>query len=155
MNMPSGTTRPRMSEILKRLALMLLRAPEATPSAEAAHVALLLAHVGWNRALGHHGMGYEPVLRSIEGEHPNLWSELRSRDCEAMIELIREAKLRSYADDRRVVLVCGIPDDRVHVEWCEEKDFPQAAREVEKSLRRRARATGGVMRRVTRRTGGA
>lgn len=138
--------RPKLSERLKEIALSALRDPEAVPSSAAAHAALLFAHVGWNRALGHLGGGYETILHGVTGGREDFWSELRSADPEVLIEAAREAELAKYPDDRRVVLVCGIPDGRVHVEWCEAEDFPEAVRAMRRQLGDKRRGRRGPAR---------
>ena len=40
--------------------------------------------------------------------------------------MVRQAKEKRYPDDRRVVIVCGMRGENVRVEWCEEKDYPEA-----------------------------
>jgi len=127
------TVRSKMSEILKELAQMSFRDPEAIPSSEAAHAALLFAQVAWNRALGHDMHAYDEVLRAFLRSNPNLWSELRSCDAETLIEAMCQAKELRYAADRRVVVVCGMRGGNVHAEWCEEKDYPRAS-ELAKGL---------------------
>jgi len=129
--------RPKLSEVLKEIALASMRTSETAPSSDAAHAALLFAHIGWNRALGHRGDGYESVLRSIGRESQAFWSELRSSDPEVLIQAAQEAKLAKYPDDRRVILVCGIPDERIHVEWCEADDFPKAVKVIRRQIRAR------------------
>jgi len=64
-----------------------LSQPEAEPSAEAAHAALLFAHVAWNRAavFGARGPDYRPMLREFEASNPRLWDELKSSDAEALV----------------------------------------------------------------------
>src|SRR3972149_5606799 len=116
-----------MSEIMKELALLSFRDPQAVPSSEAVHAGLLFAHVAWNRALGHDVAPYEKPLAVFLRSNPNLWSELLSRDAEALIETMRQAKEQRYSADRRVVVVCGMRDGNVHAEWCEEKNYPRAS----------------------------
>ena len=124
----------KMSEIMKELALTSFRAPQAVPSSGAAHAALLFAQVAWNRALGHDMQAYKELLKVFLRSNPNLWSELRSRDAETLIETMRQAKEQRYVADRRVVIVCGMRDGNVHVEWCQEKDYPQASELAKKRL---------------------
>jgi len=50
---------PKLSEVIKSIAVHMLAKPSRIPSTEAAHAALLFAHAGWNRALGHPLEGYE------------------------------------------------------------------------------------------------
>jgi hypothetical protein len=123
-----------MSEIMKELALMGFRDPQAVPSSEAAHAALLFAQVAWTRALGHDMQAYRELLKVFLRSNPNLWSELRSRDAESLIKIMRQAKEQRYLSDRRVIVVCGMREENVHVEWCEEKDYPQASEQAKKRL---------------------
>ena len=124
----------KMSEIMKELALLCFRDPEAIPSSEAVHAALLFAQVAWNRVLGQDMAGYNQVLKAFLRSNPNLWSELRSRDAETLIETMRQAKELRFPADRRVVVVCGMREGNIHVEWCAEKDYPQASRLAKKLL---------------------
>jgi len=71
--------------------------------------------------------GYDELLKVFLRSKASLWSELRSRDAETLIETMRQTKERRYPADRRVVVVCGMREGNVHVEWCEEKDYPRAA----------------------------
>jgi len=142
----------KMSEIMKELALMCLRDPQAIPSSEAAHAALLFAQVAWNRALGYDMNVYEEVLNVFLCSKPTLWSELRSRDAETLIEAMCQAKELRYSTDRRVVVVCGMREGNVHVEWCEEKDYPRAS-ELAKELLDSKFGTGRTIRKGRSRKG--
>jgi hypothetical protein len=124
----------KMSGIMKELALLSFRNPRAIPSSEAAHAALLFAQVAWNRTLGHDMQDYKALLKVFLRSNPNLWSELCSRDAEELIETMRKAKEHRYPSDLRVVLVCGMREGNVQVEWCEEKDYPQALVNARKRL---------------------
>jgi hypothetical protein len=48
--------------------------------------------------------------------------------------MIRQAKEKLYPDDRRVVIVCGMRGENVHVEWREEKDYPEAIELAQRRL---------------------
>ena len=112
--------RPRkISEILMELSERLLRDPAGVPSSEAAHVALLFAHVAWNEGVGldHAREGYRNVWEAIEAENPLLWDEFKSSDIDSMIDELVRYKKAHYPDDRRRILTCGIPDGKVRVEW--------------------------------------
>jgi hypothetical protein len=112
--------RPRkMSEILMELAERLLRDPAGVPSSEAAHVALLFAHVAWNEGVGldHAREGCRNVWETIEADNPELWNEFKSNDIDAMIDELVRYKEDRYPDDGRRILTCGIPDGKVRVEW--------------------------------------
>jgi hypothetical protein len=114
------TPQPRkMSEILMEMSESLLRSPGGVPSSEAAHVALLFAHVAWNE-----GVGLDPakegcrhVWETIEADNPALWNEFTSNDIDAMIDELVRYKEDRYPDDGRRILTCGIPDGKVRVEW--------------------------------------
>lgn len=121
------TVRSKMSDIMKELALMCFCNPQTVPSSEAAHAALLFAQVAWNRTLGQEVPGYKEVLKVFLRSNPNLWLELRSRNAETLIEMLREAKEQRFSTDRRVVVVCGMRERNVHVEWCEENDYPRVS----------------------------
>jgi hypothetical protein len=78
----------KMSEILKEMSERLLRNPRQVPSSEAAHVALFFANVAWNESVGldHPREGYRKVWEPIEAENPQLWTEFKSTDINALIE---------------------------------------------------------------------
>jgi hypothetical protein len=109
----------KMSEIMKEMSETLLRNPGGVPSSEAAHVALLFAHVAWNESVGldHTKDGYRNVWETIEAENPQLWNEFKSNDIDAMIDELVRYKQAHYPDDRRRILVCGMVPGKVHVEW--------------------------------------
>ncbi|MCI0423691.1 MAG: hypothetical protein L0312_31480 [Acidobacteria bacterium] len=108
----------KLSAVFKEMAATLFVDPSRIPSSEAAHAALLLVHVAWNREVGGPLLGqYQQVLGVFERSRPDFWSELRSHDCEALIDALRLLKRRRYSEDRRQVLVCGMKGANVHVEW--------------------------------------
>jgi hypothetical protein len=114
------TKRPRkMSEIMKEMSELLLRDPRKVPSSEAAHVALFFANLAWNETVGldHPREGYRRAWETIEAENPELWSELKSNDIDAMIDELVQYKKAHYPDDRRSILTCGIPAGKIRVEW--------------------------------------
>lgn len=128
------TTNSKMSEIMKDLAMMCFRDTRTVPSSEAVHAALFLASIAWNRTLGIDVPDYEEPLMVFTRSKPELWSELRSGNTEALIETMRQAKEQLYPMDRRVVLICGMREGNVRVEWCYEKDYPEAAELANKRL---------------------
>jgi hypothetical protein len=76
-------------------------------SSEAAHASLLFAYAAWDRATRPRTRGpdYHPLLRQFDSSNPNLWSELKSADAEAlMVELIAY-KQAHYPNDRRQIVV--------------------------------------------------
>ena len=109
----------KMSEIMKEMSERLLRNPGGVPSSEAAHVALMFANIAWNETVGlvHARKGYRSAWESIEAENPEMWSEFKSNDVDAMIDELVLFKKQHYPDDQRRILTCGIPDGSVRVEW--------------------------------------
>jgi hypothetical protein len=114
------TQQPRkLSEILKEMSERLLRTPTDVPSSEAAHVALFFATAAWNESVGlaYARDGYRRVWEEIEAANPALWNELKSHDVSGMIDELAEYKKAHYPNDRRRILLCGILDSKIHVEW--------------------------------------
>jgi len=113
-------TQPRkMSEIMKEMSERLLRNPGSVPSSEAAHTALMFANIAWNETvgLGHARKGYRPAWERIEASNPEMWTEFKSNDVDALIDELVQFKKQHYPDDHRRILTCGIPDGNVRVEW--------------------------------------
>jgi hypothetical protein len=106
-----------LSAILKDMAFTVLRQPEAVPSSEAAHAALLFAHVAWNRRADTRTPDYRPMLGEFEASNPDLWAELISTDPEVMIAQLAVYRERHHRNDHRYVVVCGMRDEQVHAEW--------------------------------------
>lgn len=121
------TTPLKMSAIMMNLAMMCFRDTRSVPSSEAVHTALLLANVAWNRAVGREVPDCEELLMVFTRSKPELWSELRSGNTEELIDSMKKAKEKLYPDDRRVILICGMREGNVRVEWCDEQDCPAAA----------------------------
>jgi len=114
------TSHPRkMSEIMKQMSEQLLRNPDAVPSCEAAHIALMFANIAWNESvgLGRARGSYRSAWEQIEAGNPEVWSEFTSNDVDAMIDELVRFKAKHYPDDQRRILLCGIPDGAVRVEW--------------------------------------
>ena len=110
----------KMSDIMKEMSERLFYNPDVAHSSEALHVALFFANVAWNECvgLGHDRQGYRSAWETIEAENPELWSELKSNDSNAMIDELVEYKKAHFPDDRRRILVCGgTPHSTIHVEW--------------------------------------
>jgi len=107
-----------MSEIFKEMALIVMKDPKSTPSSEAAHTALLLAHVAWNRAIGETFTDLEckRILRKFEKSRRSLWIELRSRDWKALVGELIQYKNRVYPEHKRIATICGMKEGNVHVE---------------------------------------
>ena len=113
----------KMSDIILKLATLLIRNPNGESSTEAYAAALFLTHIGWNKELGHDIENHKDFFKMLEKETPKFWSELISKDADALIETIRQAKKKLYPTDLRVILSCGLPGGKVRVEWCKEADF--------------------------------
>jgi hypothetical protein len=109
----------KMSEVMKEMSETLLRNPGGVPSSEAAHVALMFANIAWNETvgLGHSRKGYRSAWEMIEAENPEMWSEFKSNDVDAMIDELIQFKKQHYPDDQRRIRTCGIPAGKVRVEW--------------------------------------
>ena len=109
----------KMSEMLKEMSEVLLQNPDATHSPEAAHIALMFANIAWNESVGlvHPREGYRSAWEAIEAENPELWNEFKSTDVNAIIDELVEYKKARYANDQRRILVCGMIDGKLRVEW--------------------------------------
>ena len=79
----------------------------------------MFANFAWNETvgLGQLRKGYRPAWEMIEAENPEMWSEFKSNDVDAIIDELVEFKKQHYPDDQRRILTCGIPDGNVRVEW--------------------------------------
>lgn len=109
----------KMSEIMLKMAATLLKRPNSS-SSEAAHAALLFAHVSWNRANGIEDVfykWYKKVLKEFENSNPRLWNEFKVIIPEKMIKALISYKNEHYPKDSRVIRVCGMRKANVHVEW--------------------------------------
>ena len=109
----------KMSQIMKEMSERLLRFPSKVPTSEAAHVALFFATAAWNESVGLANArdGYRGVWETIEADNPALWNELKSNDVDQMIDELVRYKRNHYSDDRRRILLCGILDSKIRVEW--------------------------------------
>jgi hypothetical protein len=112
----------KMSKVLLDLAERLLAQPTEKTSSKGAAAALLLAHVAWNRAvdpLGGDQVGhYRKVLSAMKAENPNCLRELKSTDCESMIQELVDLKRALYPADDRIIRLCALtPQQTVRVEW--------------------------------------
>jgi len=109
----------KLSDILKEMSEQLLRNPAGPYSSEAAHVALMFANIAWDETvgLGCPRDGYRSAWEPIEAENPEMWSEFKSNDIDAIIDGLVQYKKKHFSDDHRRILVCGIPEGKIHVEW--------------------------------------
>lgn len=112
----------KMSKVLLDLAERLLAQPAEKTSSEGCAAALLLAHVAWNRAvdpLGGDQVGlYRKGLSALRAENPKCLWELKSKNCEAMIQELVDLKRTLYPADDRIISLCALtPQQTVRVEW--------------------------------------
>jgi hypothetical protein len=123
-----------MSAILKEMSQRLLKDPDVVPSREAATIALMFANFAWNETvgLGAPRDGYRPAWAKVEADNPKLWSELKTNDVNALIDELVQYKNENHGADQRRILLCGIIENRVRVEW-----VPPAAAGVDTSLEMR------------------
>lgn len=107
-----------MSDIIKEMAMTLLINPQF-PSSESAHIALLFSHVAWNRSLGKEISDdmYKIILKEIESSNPELWEEFILKDHNEIISGLIKYKEENFPGDKREIIVCGMRDHKVHVEW--------------------------------------
>jgi len=79
----------------------------------------MFANIAWNETvgIGHARKGYRSTWEMIEAENPEMWSEFKSNDVDAMIDELVEYKQKHFPNDRRRILTCGIPDGTIRVEW--------------------------------------
>jgi len=111
----------KMSKVLLGLAERLLAKPAEQSSSEGFAAALLLAHVAWNRAVdpldGDQVGNYRKVLAAFKAENPKYLQELKSADCEAMIQELVDLKKALHPADDRIIRLCALtPQQTVRVE---------------------------------------
>ena len=109
----------KLSEIMQEMAERLLRNRRQIPTSEAAHIALFFATAAWNESVGLPGAreGYRVVWETIEADNPAAWNELKSSNVDQMIDELARYKRTHYPDDQRRILLCGIVDGKIRVEW--------------------------------------
>lgn len=109
----------KLSEFMLEMSQRLLRDPAQAPTSEAAHLTLFFATAAWNESVGLTAArdGYRHVWETIEADRPPVWDELKSNDVDGMIDELVRYKQARYPDDRRRILLCGILDGRIRVEW--------------------------------------
>ncbi|MHC4477477.1 MAG: hypothetical protein ACYTEL_17655 [Planctomycetota bacterium] len=95
---------------MKEMSERLLKNPEDVPTSETAHIALMFSNIAWNETVGlvHPRNGYRSSWEMIEAENPQIWSEFKSNNVDAMIDELVQFKKQHYPDDQRRILACGI-----------------------------------------------
>ena len=109
----------KMSEMLKEMSEHLLRDPDRA-SLEAAHVALMFAHIAWNETvgLGNHRNGLRSAWETIAGDNHEMWGDFKTNDVDAMINELVEFKNKHFPEDQRRILACSTtPQSTLRVEW--------------------------------------
>ena len=89
----------KLAEIIKEMALRLLKKPDDIPSAAAA--ALLLASAAWNSAVGDNGLRdrHREMLKRLAWNRGEPRAELVSRDSARLIDELVEYKRAHFPDD--------------------------------------------------------
>lgn len=112
----------KLSEIIKQMAMRLMKDPCAIPSEPAAVAALMLAGAAWNSALGDNVMRdqHRKLVEQIDWNGAIPWAELRSDNTDQLIAELAEYKRAQHPDDlRRIVATEMSPEGNVRVHWTE------------------------------------
>jgi hypothetical protein len=112
----------KLSEIIKEMALRLLKDPEASSSEPATMAVLMLAGAAWNSAIGDNVMRekHRELTDQIDWEGVTPWEELRSGDPERLIAELVDYKREHHPNDlRNVVAIEMTPEGNVRVHWAE------------------------------------
>lgn len=115
----------KMSKIALEMAKRLLKCPD-DPSYEAACVALLFAHVAWNKAIGIKGASYKwykKFLKKFEDSNPSLWNEFKITDHKEIIKSLISFRNEYCPEDFRVIWRCGMAKAKVRVEWGDLEEY--------------------------------
>lgn len=109
----------KMSDIMLEMLGVVLKDPEAETSTAAAQVGLMTANLAWNESIGAISgrKQLKDLIRSIEAEEPELWRELKFKNSDVLIDVLLDYKKKHFPDDHRRIIVCGIIDDKIRVEW--------------------------------------
>lgn len=113
----------KLSEIVKEMALRLLKKPDAVPSPAAAETALLLASAAWNAALGDPGLRqqHRDMLKKFDWGGATPWPELVSTDTDRLIAGLVEYRQAHCPHDRRRIVAAEMSSEgNVRVHWVEE-----------------------------------
>ena len=113
----------RLSEMIREMALQLLKDPAAIPSAPAAQAALLLASAAWNSAVDAPGAREEirAAVEQVDWSGVTPWVELRSADTDQLVAQLVELKHERHPNDRRRIIAAEMsPEGNVRVHWVED-----------------------------------
>ena len=111
----------KLSAIMIKMAETVLKDTNAV-SIEASHIALLLASIAWNREVWGNDFQstkqYWEIIKELEEYNTLFWEDLKSRDCEVLIDELRYFKRKHYPQDNRIIKSCGSNERRkVQVIW--------------------------------------
>jgi hypothetical protein len=121
---------PKLSEIIKQMAIRLMKNPSAIPSEPAAVAALMLAGAAWNSALGDNVMRdqHRKLVEQIDWDGAIPWAELRSDDTDQLVAELADYKRAQHpADLRRIVATELSPEGKVRVHWTAPERVVKAA----------------------------
>jgi len=122
---PSTNSREKkLSEIMKEMALSLLKDPDAIPSGPAFLAALILSSAAWNSAVGDTVLcdKHLELLEKIDWSGVTPWTELRSHDTEQIVAELVEYKREHYSNDLRHIIATELRSDgNIRVHWTEPK----------------------------------
>lgn len=109
----------KMSEIMGELAEQLLKNPSELQSSVTMELSLMLANIAWDETtdISRPREAYLPALNQISRSKPSAWNALISRDIDVLIDRLVQYKKKHFKHDMRRILVCGLENDRIHVEW--------------------------------------
>ncbi len=99
----------KLSAIMIEMAKCVLKNPDKLPSSGAAHTALLLASIAWNREVLDERFQFDTqylvLINEFEKECGAFWDELRATNCETLITFLRDYKKQHYPDDKRMIII--------------------------------------------------
>jgi len=110
----------KLSDIMKEMALRLLKRPDGMASRPAIEAALILATAAWNAALGDYLFRnqHRELLAKCEWGDASPWAELRATDTDQLIAELVEYKRARFPEDDRLIVAAGLsPEDQVQVHW--------------------------------------
>ena len=129
MRLPDSQTLPpkqdldgKLSEIIKEMAVRLLKKPDAGATEPATMAILMLAGAAWNSAIGDNVMRdqHKKLVEQIDWSGVTPLSELRSGDTDQLIAELVDYKREHYPCDRRHVLATEMTSDgNIRVHWTE------------------------------------
>ena len=150
----------KMSVLVEEMSHIVLLDPEGDFSLAAGQAAILLSHLAWNESVGLEVRKVgRKMLAAIEAENPDFWSELVSRDVDAMLDALIQYKEALHPEDQRRIVLCSAAHGKLRVEWLDAADpgvDSQAEVELHGLIRiglfdeaiKRLQSTGGLSRKA-------